>query len=166
MKEDNLKRKRENTNPKIKNENAIKNEKKIKKESKNYSKLTQEHLYSIFHSKLPIANDHKDISLVNEHDYYPIWVTKDCHIFVETFCIKYNVTVYEFIIAIAEPVSRPNFIHEFKITEHSLFAAVSQGLDKEKILNGLIKYSKVPIPQEVEMFITSCSKGYGIFFYI
>ena len=34
----------------------------------------------------------------------------------------------EFLIAIAEPVSRPTYIHEYVLTPYSLYAAMSVGL--------------------------------------
>ena len=35
---------------------------------------------------------------------------------------------------IAEPVSRPEFIHEYKLTSYSLYAAVSVGLQTHDII--------------------------------
>jgi DNA excision repair protein ERCC-3 len=39
----------------------------------------------------------------------------------------------DFLIAIAEPVSRPTYIHEYILTPYSLYAAVSVGLTKNEI---------------------------------
>lgn len=41
---------------------------------------------------------------------------------------------YDFLIAIAEPVSRPQCIHEYLLTSHSLYAAVSIGLNADTII--------------------------------
>ena len=35
---------------------------------------------------------------------------------------------------IAEPVSRPEFVHEYKLTSYSLYAAVSVGLQTHDII--------------------------------
>ena len=35
---------------------------------------------------------------------------------------------HDFLIAISEPVCRPEHIHEYKLTSYSLYAAVSVGL--------------------------------------
>lgn len=50
---------------------------------------------------------------------------------------------YDFLIAIAEPVCRPESIHEYVLTPQSLYAAVSVGLDQQTILGVLDKLSKV-----------------------
>lgn len=50
---------------------------------------------------------------------------------------------YDFLIAIAEPVCRPESIHEYVLTPQSLYAAVSVGLDQQTILSVLEKLSKV-----------------------
>jgi DNA excision repair protein ERCC-3 len=50
---------------------------------------------------------------------------------------------YDFLIAIAEPVCRPESIHEYVLTPQSLYAAVSVGLDRDTILGVLDKLSKV-----------------------
>lgn len=50
---------------------------------------------------------------------------------------------YDFLIAIAEPVCRPESIHEYVLTPQSLYAAVSVGLDRDTIWGVLDKLSKV-----------------------
>lgn len=50
---------------------------------------------------------------------------------------------YDFLIAISEPVCRPESIHEYVLTPQSLYAAVSVGLDQQTILGVLDKLSKV-----------------------
>ncbi|KAI5481776.1 DNA excision repair protein ERCC-3 [Pseudohyphozyma bogoriensis] len=67
----------------------------------------------------------------------------------------------DFLIAIAEPVSRPSHIHEYKLTPHSLYAAVSVGLKTEDIIDVLNRLSKVPVPDEISEFIRDCTVSYG-----
>ena len=67
----------------------------------------------------------------------------------------------DFLIAIAEPVSRPKFIHEYKLTTHSLYAAVSVGLETENIIEVLNRMSKVPVPDRIQDFIRECTRSYG-----
>ena len=57
------------------------------------------------------------------------------------FCLPSQ--AYDFLIAIAEPVCRPQFIHEYQLTPHSLYAAVSVGLETETIISVLNRLSKV-----------------------
>lgn len=67
----------------------------------------------------------------------------------------------DFLIAIAEPVSRPSHIHEYKLTDHSLYAAVSVGLKTENIIEVLNRMSKVPVPDEISEFIRSRTVSFG-----
>ncbi|GAA5870231.1 hypothetical protein JCM16303_001935 [Sporobolomyces ruberrimus] len=82
------------------------------------------------------------------------------HIILENFhpLAKYAT---DFLVAIAEPVSRPKFIHEYKLTPHSLYAAVSVGLETENIIEVLNRMSKVPVPEELCDFIRECTHSYG-----
>ena len=64
-------------------------------------------------------------------------------------------------ISIAEPITRPKRIHEFKLTEYSLYAALSLGLDTNAIIEGLEKLSKSDIPKNVVDFIKQSTKSYA-----
>ena len=72
----------------------------------------------------------------------PLWVCPDGRIFLETFSPVYR-QAYDFLIAIAEPVCRPECVHEYVLTPHSLYAAVSVGLDTQTIIAVLNRLSKV-----------------------
>ena len=48
----------------------------------------------------------------------------------------------DFLIAIAEPLTRPDSIHEYRLTPHSLYAAVSVGLTTQTIVEVLQRMSK------------------------
>ena len=48
--------------------------------------------------------------------------------------------------AIAEPVARPEFVHEYKLTPYSLYAAVAVSIDTESIIKVLSRLSKVRYP--------------------
>ena len=45
--------------------------------------------------------------------------------------------------AIAEPVARPEFVHEYKLTPYSLYAAVAVSIDTDSIIKVLNRLSKV-----------------------
>lgn len=51
----------------------------------------------------------------------------DGRIFLETYSPVYK-QASDFLVAIAEPVCRPECVHEYALTPHSLYAAVSVGL--------------------------------------
>ena len=63
--------------------------------------------------------------------------------------------------AIAEPVARPEYIHEYKLTPYSLYAAVATNIDTESIVRVLERFSKNALPGGVSQFIRECTKRYG-----
>lgn len=70
--------------------------------------------------------------------------------------------ITDFLIAIAEPVSRPEHIHEYILTCYSLYAAVSVRLETEYIVETLKKYAKtLELPHKVEEFIIENTANYG-----
>lgn len=87
-------------------------------------------------------------------------MTPDKRVFLETFSPVYK-PAYDFLIAIAEPVSRPEVIHEYKINEHSLYAAVSVGLPTETIISVLEKLSKNTLHDEIKQFIRMSTSNFG-----
>jgi len=83
------------------------------------------------------------------------------YIFVEAFHPKYK-EVYEFLIKIAEPVNKPNFIHLYKITLFSMYTAMSLNIDAAMILEKLREYSKnLIIPYVTEKFIKESTEKAG-----
>ncbi|KAJ6233883.1 DNA repair helicase xpb1-like [Anaeramoeba flamelloides] len=100
------------------------------------------------------------LKLKRDHAARPIWVCPDKHIFLECFNPYYKQAT-DFLIAISDPVSRPELVHEYHLTTYSLYAAVSIGLTTKTILSVLNKFCKNKIPQNVADFITSCTKSYG-----
>uniref|UniRef100_A0AC34R4W1 General transcription and DNA repair factor IIH helicase subunit XPB n=1 Tax=Panagrolaimus sp. JU765 TaxID=591449 RepID=A0AC34R4W1_9BILA len=67
----------------------------------------------------------------------------------------------DFLIAIAEPLCRPEFIHEYKITAYSLYAAVSIGLITNDIIDYLERLCKTALPSSIKEFISLCTVSYG-----
>ena len=49
-----------------------------------------------------------------DHESRPLWVAPNGHIFLETFSPVYK-HAHDFLIAISEPVCRPEFVHEYKV---------------------------------------------------
>lgn len=106
-------------------------------------------------------NDFSWLSLKPDHDNRPLWI--DPHkgrIILESFS-PLAAHAQDFLTTIAEPLSRPTFLHEYALTPHSLYAAVSVGLDPKDIINVLDRLSKIPIPDNIRDFITKCTKSYG-----
>ncbi len=94
-----------------------------------------------------------EMQLKPDHENRPLWVTPDGHIFLESFSSVYK-HAHDFLIAIAEPVCRPEYIHEYKLSAYSLYAAVSVGLQTKDIIEYLQRLSKTSIPPGIIEFIT------------
>lgn len=105
-------------------------------------------------------HDFSSLDLKVDHANRPLWVCPDGRIFLETFSPIYK-QAYDFLIAVAEPVSRPECIHEYVLTPHSLYAAVSIGLDTSTIISVLDRLSKSKIPSEIRWFIRESTENYG-----
>jgi len=106
-------------------------------------------------------HDFSYLSLKPDHENRPLWIDPNSgRIILESFS-PLAAHAQDFLTTIAEPQSRPLFLHEYTLTPHSLYAAVSVGLDPKDIVNVLDRLSKVPIPDEIREFITSCTQSYG-----
>ncbi|OTA95704.1 hypothetical protein M434DRAFT_393560 [Hypoxylon sp. CO27-5] len=103
-------------------------------------------------SYLPLKPDFKN---------RPIWIDPQRgRIILENFSPLAE-QAKDFLITVAEPLSRPTFIHEYALTSHSLYAAVSVGLQPRDIINTLERFSKTPVPESITSFIGSCASSYG-----
>ncbi|KAK0122936.1 transcription factor TFIIH complex ERCC-3 subunit [Cadophora gregata f. sp. sojae] len=105
--------------------------------------------------------DFSYLSLKPDHDNRPLWIDPlKGRIIVESFSPLAS-QAQDFLTTVAEPQSRPQYLHEYILTPHSLYAAVSVGLDPKDIINVLNRLSKVPIPQSIRDFINGCTHSYG-----
>ncbi|KAH0918658.1 hypothetical protein HID58_026318 [Brassica napus] len=104
--------------------------------------------------------DFSKLELKPDHVNRPLWACADGRIFLETYSPLYK-QAYDFLIAIAEPVCRPESMHEYNLTPHSLYAAVSVGLETETIISVLNKLSKTKLPNDMIDFINASTANYG-----
>ena len=104
-----------------------------------------------FVSRIFMDQDFSWLHLKPDHGSRPLWISpEDGHIILEAFS-PIAEQAQDFLTAISEPVSRcvcdpvdrqlckdvsprPAFIHEYKLTSYSLYAAVSVGLQTEDII--------------------------------
>ena len=108
------------------------------------------------------------LSLKPDHDNRPLWIDpnvssgskKGPKITLESFS-PLAAQATDLLTTIAEPQSRPTYLHEYRFTEHSLYAALSVGLLGEDIVRGLERLSKTPVPPAVVEFINRHTKTYG-----
>ncbi|CAG4947548.1 unnamed protein product [Parnassius apollo] len=107
------------------------------------------------------AKDYRNqMTLKPDNASRPLWVAPNGHIFLEAFSPVYK-HAHDFLIAIAEPVCRPQHIHEYKLTAYSLYAAVSVGLQTGDIIEYLQRLSKCSVPAGIIEFIQLCTLSYG-----
>ncbi|KAF8558222.1 DNA helicase [Imleria badia] len=112
-------------------------------------------------SHIFMSQDFSWLHLKPDHASRPLWISpEDGHIILEAFS-PIAEQAQDFLVAISEPVSRPAFIHEYKLTSYSLYAAVSVGLQTEDIIEVLNRLSKVPVPESIINFIRERTLSYG-----
>mmetsp|Transcript_39302 Transcript_39302/g.123063 ORF Transcript_39302/g.123063 Transcript_39302/m.123063 type:complete len:822 (-) Transcript_39302:79-2544(-) len=104
--------------------------------------------------------DYTQLQLKKDHHRRPLWVTPEAYIYLEAFSPLYNKAT-DFLIAIAEPKARPEFIHEYQITEGSLYAAVAVAIDAQSILTVLSRLSKNELPKSVRDFVREHTQRFG-----
>ncbi|WLF76411.1 DNA repair helicase RAD25 [Lodderomyces elongisporus] len=105
--------------------------------------------------------DFSYLKLKPDHFSRPIWISpSDLRIILESFSPLAE-QAQDFLITIAEPISRPSHIHEYRITAYSLYAAVSVGLETDDIISVLNRLSKVPVADSIVQFIKAATVSYG-----
>ena len=76
---------------------------------------------------LPPIQDLSDKELKIDHENRPLWVTPTGHIYLDAHSPLYD-EASAFLIQIAEPLRRPEYIHEFRLDKEALFAAASMDM--------------------------------------
>lgn len=107
-----------------------------------------------------LGADFSDLTLKSDHISRPCWTCPDGTIYLEAFHDLYT-KAYDFLVAISEPVARPEYLHEYKLTPYSLYAAVATNIETESIVKVLNRFSKNVLPDGVAAFIRECTKRYG-----
>lgn len=107
-----------------------------------------------------LGADFSSLPLKSDHILRPCWTCPDGTIYLEAFSDLYT-KAYDFLVAISEPVARPEYIHEYRLTPYSLYAAVATNIDTESIVRVLNRFSKNELPDGVAQFIRECTKRYG-----
>jgi DNA excision repair protein ERCC-3 len=107
------------------------------------------------------TNDFSYLALKPDHANRPLWIDPvKGRIILESFSPLAS-HAQDFLTTIAEPMSRPQYLHEYTLTPHSLYAAVSVGLFPKDIIDVLDRLSKIPVPDSIREFITKCTHSYG-----
>ncbi|KAL3478393.1 P-loop containing nucleoside triphosphate hydrolase protein [Aspergillus californicus] len=105
--------------------------------------------------------DFSSLPLKADHANRPLWIDPlKGTITLESFS-PLAPQAQDFLTTIAEPLSRPTHLHEYRLTGNSLYAAVSVGLQPQDIINFLDRLSKTPLPDAIKSFIIDFTKSYG-----
>lgn len=97
----------------------------------------------------------------SDHQERPLWIDPDRGVIILEQFSPLSEQATDFLITIAEPNSRPAFLHEYTLTAHSLSAAAAVGLSPDDIINTLDRFLKTEFPPSIRRFIESCTKSYG-----
>lgn len=68
--------------------------------------------------------DFSHLKLKKDHESRPLWITPECLIILEASSPIYQ-QAYDFLVAIAEPVARPQYVHRYLLTPNSLYVSQS-----------------------------------------
>jgi DNA excision repair protein ERCC-3 len=101
--------------------------------------------------------DFSQLRLKPDHMQRPCWTCPDGVIYLEAFHDLYA-SAYEFLVAIADPVARPEYIHQYKLKPFSLYAAVATNIETDAIITVLDRLSKNELPNQVRKFIQDCTE--------
>ncbi|EDU44076.1 SSL2 DNA or RNA helicase of superfamily II [Pyrenophora tritici-repentis] len=105
-------------------------------------------------------SDQWSAPLKPDHFNRPLWVNDAGGIILESFHPLFD-EAQDFLINIAEPQSRVSKMHEYQLTTHSLFAAVSVGHSKEEIIDKLDRYSKTALSAAIIQFVEKSTSAFG-----
>lgn len=106
-------------------------------------------------------HDFHNVSLKSDHHLRPLWIdSNNGRVVLETFSPSFR-QAQNFLINIAEPQSRTTNMHEYTISPHSLFAAVSVGLTESDIIRDLEMFSKTKVPQSILDFVHEVTQSFG-----
>ncbi|CAA9962881.1 hypothetical protein CFE70_006310 [Pyrenophora teres f. teres 0-1] len=105
-------------------------------------------------------SDQWSAPLKPDHFNRPLWVNDAGGIILESFHPLFD-EAQDFLINIAEPQSRVSKMHEYQLTTHSLFAAVSVGHSKEEIIDKLDRYSKTTLSAAIVQFVEKSTSAFG-----
>ncbi|KAF2269452.1 TFIIH basal transcription factor complex helicase XPB subunit [Lojkania enalia] len=104
--------------------------------------------------------DQWDAALKPDHASRPLWIDDAGRIILESFSPVFD-EAQDFLINIAEPQSRVSRMHEYTLTAHSLFAAVSVGHSSQEIIQKLNEFSKTALSPSVVAFIEKSTSSFG-----
>jgi DNA repair helicase Rad25 len=128
--------------------------------SESEQRLTSTSSYPVLDLGTYTCLDLSSLPLKPDHASRPFWVAPTGLILLEASSPLYE-EARDFLVAIAEPLRRPNGIHEYRLDKEALFAAASMDMTGADIVGALERFSKVPLARSVVDFVHACTMGYG-----
>lgn len=108
--------------------------------------------------------DLSNLRLKPDHENRPIWIhsskSDEAVVILESFSPLFK-QAQDFLVAIAEPQSRPQHLHEYRINDQSLLSASSVGLQPQDIVRNLEKFSKSVLPDYLKDWIIEVTEQFG-----
>mmetsp|Transcript_37513 Transcript_37513/g.48539 ORF Transcript_37513/g.48539 Transcript_37513/m.48539 type:complete len:514 (-) Transcript_37513:922-2463(-) len=102
----------------------------------------------------------KGVKLKPDFENRPVYLGSGRRVYLEAFSRFYH-QARDFLVAIAEPVSRLDMFHEYHITTYSVHGALAIGLDAPSILKTLERLCKTPLLKEIVVFVKDVAKHFG-----
>ncbi|XP_053991013.1 uncharacterized protein LOC128883059 [Hylaeus volcanicus] len=101
-------------------------------------------------------------SMVLKKDYAlrPLTVCPTGRVFLDTMN-PFQKSASDFLVTIAEPISRPEHMHEFQITIFSLYAGIGMGITVDTLLTTLNNFSKNYIPPNLKNLLYTHGNAFG-----
>ena len=100
-------------------------------------------------------------TLLPDHNARPMYVLPTMRVLLEA-THPLRKAAYDFLVFVAEPVRRPEFLHEYRLTRASVASAMALfGLEATAIIDVLRKLSKVKLDSSVVRFVQSCERHAG-----
>ncbi|KAM3417211.1 hypothetical protein BST61_g5471 [Cercospora zeina] len=142
---------------------------------KKYDKVVQRYQPATYQKSAAAGSSHGDAAshlfkssrnffnetLKPDHHLRPLWIDPaNGKVVLETFAPSFK-QAQNFLINIAEPQSRTTNMHEYTISPHSLFAAVSVGLTEQDIIRDLELFSKTKVPSNIIDFVHEVTQSFG-----
>ena len=92
---------------------------------------------------------------------HPIIVQSDGSILLEVENAEYE-NARDTIMRFSDLVKSPEYIHTYRLSVLSLWNAAACGMTPEEVIEGLKRYSRYPVPDNIEVYIKDTMSKFGI----
>lgn len=93
--------------------------------------------------------------------YCPAIVQSDGSILLEVDNSEYE-NARDTIMRFSDLVKSPEYVHTYRLSVLSLWNAASCGFTPEEVIEGLRRYSRYPVPENIEVYVRDTMAKFGI----